>query len=330
MDDSALRKAFSPFGEIEKITTFPGRSYAFVRFRSIASARRAKDVLQGKLFGNPRVHICFAKSEAGSSGSGKFSLNTPLSPSYRSSSRHGSIERLKQERNIAGFSGDRRKLDFIDDLDRRGSSRANGFSTYDQRRVGEKVPPLGALQDSFEYSISPRDRQTHLGTFSQRYPQKHALFEDPLDFPDEVYYQHGPKKLRTGSFPPEKELPEYPLSDLERQRHMPPWLLTDSPRHEVLDKRIDAGPVVHRQAFDPKPNSSFARSDRGERLRFSGDNFHAAPSAMQSFIEKRRLTPEPSNSSIAEWKWEGTIAKGGTPICHARCFPVGKTLDILL
>ncbi|KAI9114526.1 hypothetical protein K1719_014224 [Acacia pycnantha] len=343
VNDLALRRAFSSFGEIEKITTFPGRSYAFVRFRSLSSARRAIDALQGKLFGNPRVHICFAKSETGSSGGGRFSTNTPSSPFYTSSRRHGSIENLRQDRGIAGFSGDRSasspnifpKWDLADsdpyDSDGRGSSRARGFSSYEQRRVGERVPPLGVLQDSFEHSISPsRDRQAHLGTFPQRYPQKHALFEDPRDFPDDVYYQHDTKKLKTGSLPPEKELPEYPLSDLEGQRRPLPRLLTDLPQHEVLDKRIDAGPVVPRQTFDPRPNSPFGRSDRSERWKPS-DSFHVAPSALQSYsIEKRRLTPEPSGSSLTEWKWEGTIAKGGTPVCRARCFPVGKVMDIML
>lgn len=242
-----------------------------------------------------------------------------------------------------GFSGDRSgsspdifpKWDLADsdtyDSDRRGSSRASGFTSYEQRRVGEKLPPLGVLQESFGHSRSPsRDRQAHLGTFPQRFPQKHALFEDPRDLPDDLYYQHDAKKLKTVSLPSEKELPEYPLSDLERQRHMFPRLLTDLPQHEVLDNRIDAGPVVHRQTFDLKPNSPFARSDRSEHWN-PNDSFRMSASSLQSHsIEKRRLTPEPSNSSLTEWKWEGTIAKGGTPVCRARCFPVGKVLDIML
>jgi RNA recognition motif-containing protein len=90
VDESILGRAFAPFGEIEKISTFPGRSYAFVRYSSVASACRALEALQGKLFGNPRVHICFAKSESGSSSSGKSSFNGPRSPSYKSSGRGGS------------------------------------------------------------------------------------------------------------------------------------------------------------------------------------------------------------------------------------------------
>ena len=61
VDEFILRKSFAPFGEIEKITAFPGRSYAFVRFRSVMSASRAKAALQGKLFGKPSCTYLFCK-----------------------------------------------------------------------------------------------------------------------------------------------------------------------------------------------------------------------------------------------------------------------------
>ena len=65
MDERKLDKAFSPFGGIKRITTFPGRTYAFVEFHSVKAAARAKNVLQGKLFNDPRVSISFSKSEVG-------------------------------------------------------------------------------------------------------------------------------------------------------------------------------------------------------------------------------------------------------------------------
>lgn len=68
VDETNLRKTFSPFGEIVNFTVFPGRNYAFVRFRNVISACRAKYTLHGKLFGNPYVHICFIKSESTSDG----------------------------------------------------------------------------------------------------------------------------------------------------------------------------------------------------------------------------------------------------------------------
>lgn len=65
IDEKKLHKLFAPFGGVEKITTFPGRTYAFVRFQNVKAASRAKDALQGKLFNDPRVSISFAKSEVG-------------------------------------------------------------------------------------------------------------------------------------------------------------------------------------------------------------------------------------------------------------------------
>lgn len=340
VDEFALRKAFSPFGEIEKITTFPGRSYAFVRFRSITSARRARDALQGKLFGNPRVHICFAKSEAGSSTSGRTSINTPSSPFYTSTGRQGSSENLRQDRGFGEDRGvsspkfypnwDSRDSDAYD-FNRRGSSWTGDFNSYEQRRVGEKLPPLGVLQESLEHQRSPsRNRHAHPGDFPPRFSHKHALLEDPREVPEDVYYKHDSKRLKTGSLPPEKELPEYPLAELERQKRVFPRLLPDFPQHEALDRNFDAGPVVQRQTFDPKSNIPLALPERGEHWK-TYDSFQMGPGVLQSnSVDKRRLTPEPSNSSLTEWKWEGTIAKGGTPVCRARCFPVGKVLDIIL
>lgn len=33
---------------------------------------------------------------------------------------------------------------------------------------------------------------------------------------------------------------------------------------------------------------------------------------------------------LKEWAWEGIIAKGGNCVCRARCFPVGKPMDMML
>ncbi|XP_061346716.1 flowering time control protein FPA [Gastrolobium bilobum] len=337
VDESILRKAFSPFGEIVKITTFPGRSYAFVRFRSLMSAYRARDTLKGKLFGNPRVHICFAKSEAGSSSSGRSSLNAPRSPLYKSSGRNGSSEHLRQDRSYSGDQNISSPNSFLNwdsgdsdayDFNKRGSSWAGGANPY-EHRIGEKGTPLGVYQEIHEHISSPsRERHVHLGDFSQRYPQKGVFFEDPLALSEDVPYLREAKKLKTGSSP-ESELPEYPFSELERQKHVFPRF-SDFPQHESFDKNFDSGNFACGQTFDRPPNSPMARFDRHDWKPY--DSFQMGPGdpLKSNFVEKKRFTPEPDNSSVTEWKWEGTIAKGGTPVCRARCFPVGKVLDILL
>lgn len=91
VDEGLLMEVFSPFGDIAKVTIFPGRSYAFVQFRSLMAARKAKETLQGKLFGNPRVHISFAKSEPSSSSSGR-------GPSGRSIPIKKSIAKVLRQR----------------------------------------------------------------------------------------------------------------------------------------------------------------------------------------------------------------------------------------
>ncbi|KAK7401109.1 hypothetical protein VNO78_12423 [Psophocarpus tetragonolobus] len=336
VDESILRKAFSPFGELVKITTFPGRSYAFVRFRSLTSACRARDNLKGKLFGNPRVHICFAKSETGSSNSERRSFNGPRSPNYKSSRRDGSSENFRQDR---GFNADRhhdspnhfRNWDSDPyDIDKRGSSWAGGTNTYEQRKVGEKGRTLGVSQEIYDQLNSPsRDRHAHVSDFPQRFPQKGAYFEDLRALPD-VPYMREAKRQKTGSPPLERELPEYPFSELERQRHVFPRILPDLPPHEPFDKGFDAGNFAYGQTLDHPPKSPLPHLDRHEGWK-SHDSFQMGPGALQSsYVEKKRVTPEPDSSSLTEWKWEGTIAKGGTPICRARCFPVGKVLDMML
>ncbi|KAL2322241.1 hypothetical protein Fmac_026620 [Flemingia macrophylla] len=335
VEESILRKSFSPFGEIVKITTFPGRSYAFVRFRSLTSACRARDNLKGKLFGNPRVHICFAKSESGSSSTERRSFNAPRSPMYKSSGRDGSSENLRQDRS---FNEDRiigspilfrdRESDAYDN--RRSSSWASGTNSYEQRKVGEKGRTQGVSQEIYEQMNSPsRDRHAHGGDFPQRFPQKGTFFEDLRALPDVPYLREA-KRLKTGSPPPERELPEYPFSELERQKHEFPRLLSNLPQHESFDKGFDAGNFAFSQTLGHPLNSPLHRLDRQEGWK-PYDSLQMGPGAVHSnFVENKRFTPEPDGSSLTEWKWEGTIAKGGTPVCRARCFPVGKILDIML
>ncbi|BBG99859.1 RNA recognition motif-containing protein [Prunus dulcis] len=247
VDELILKKAFSPFGEIEKITAFPGRSYAFVRFRSVMSACRAKDALQGKLFGNPRVHICFAKSETGSSNSGRNLMNVPPSPHFKGNDRSGSPENFREESKFGSLTGNPsiRSPQYFPDLDagdsdpyslnKKGNLWTGENNTFDQRRFGEMGSELGLSED--------------------------------IDFLRQVNRMKNHGTCRRYSFPS--------------------W-------GQEIEDRVNSG------------------------------------SQLANPVDRRRFTPEPDQSSFNVWKWEGTIAKGGTPVCRARCFPVGKVLDMIL
>ncbi|CAI0459390.1 unnamed protein product [Linum tenue] len=241
VDEAILRRAFSQFGEIEKITVFPGRSYAFVQFRALSSACRAKESLQGKLFGNPRVHICYARNEA-----------RPRSP------------------RLPGDSSD-----------------GGGWRRFDEERG-----PLGPPPNVYERRGGAPRGDGRRGSLLYK--------EEPWDLPveeDSSYPYTTNKRLKTGSF--ERELPDYhPYSDQESRR-APPGGFTDFPHQpEGLGRNVD------RPAGEPFPV---------ERNRFGGSS--------------EPLVPKPS---LKLWQWEGAIAKGGSLVCQARAFPVGKSMEIML
>lgn len=327
VDEVILRKAFSPFGEIEKITAFPGRTYAFVRFRSVSSACRAKDSLQGKLFENPRVHICFAKSESGPYSGGKNSINVPSSPHLNG--HHGSSENFQQDRKFRSLIGDpsTRSQIFL-------NLESGDSAAYDtNRRFGEVDSERGLSQDIYDYQSSPtREAYGHLYDVSRRLPQTESLYDEPWDLPEDVRLFHGPKKLKIASYPPAKELPEYPFSDSELEKHVYPRTFSDFSQADHFDRKFDSGPLAYKRIHESM-NLSLPREERSNKWKESFDSLQGlggSTSLLSNPVERKRLTPESDHSSLKVWKWEGTIAKGGTPVCRARCFPVGKILDIML
>ncbi|CAL5406119.1 unnamed protein product [Camellia sinensis] len=345
VDEVTLRKAFSPFGEIVKVTAFPGRSYAFVRFKNVVAACRAKQTLQGKLFGNPRVHICFAKSESSSSNSGRNSMNSPPSPHFKSYGRMGSSENFRQDRNFGSFTEDpdmrsrfvpnleSRDLDVMS-LSQKGNLWEGMGGAFEQRRFQEPGRELGLPENMYERCGSPtRDQGDHFHDFSsQQFPQKGPFYDDSWDLPEEPLLFHGAKKLKIGSFPSENELPEYHFSSSDQAKHGFPRMFHDLPQPEASDKNFEPKPFGYNQIDDRPMNLTQPYGERSEHWNASYDSFpdgYGLPPPNP--VEWKRLTPESHQSSLTEeWKWEGTIAKGGTPICRARCFPVGKVLDMML
>ncbi|KZV50825.1 flowering time control protein FPA-like [Dorcoceras hygrometricum] len=65
IEEDMIHNAMILFGEIERIKTFADRNDAYVEFRSIEEARRAKEGLQGKLFNDPRISIEYFSGELG-------------------------------------------------------------------------------------------------------------------------------------------------------------------------------------------------------------------------------------------------------------------------
>ncbi|XP_042440022.1 flowering time control protein FPA-like isoform X1 [Zingiber officinale] len=328
-----LRRAFSPFGEIDNISTF--RSYAFVRYRSIVAACRAKEALQGKLFNNPRVQICFAKSDF--TDSGRNLSNPPfvshLKSNFRSVPKNAEPSRWDRgfDSHIENFPTSPRDARLL------RSNEANFIDYGENSLVRPATIPGSIFGVNVEHNRMPElnsdrrmseelyDRYRNSPTVERAGRWHDVPFErerrtPPLDDSWGIEDNSFPssKKAKLDSFS-EKELPEYPFSDLEQRKHdfgrmkFSPNL----PYNSTFNKDFESAPLA-------------PFTDRDESWR--GLNYlHAGLGPLPSDIAKSpRASPERPPPQILDWKWEGTIAKGGTPVCRARCFPVGKVLDFML
>ena len=57
VDEEALRRAMAAHGVVTNIKVFPERQYAFVEFATIEGASSAKNLQDGCLFNNTRIHV---------------------------------------------------------------------------------------------------------------------------------------------------------------------------------------------------------------------------------------------------------------------------------
>ncbi|KAJ0988180.1 hypothetical protein J5N97_006536 [Dioscorea zingiberensis] len=347
IDETVLRRAFSPFGEIERITTFPGRTYAFVQYRSVISACRAKEALHGKLFDNPRIRVCFAKSDVPPVDQGRNLTEGPHPPHFRSNYHPGlsgrTIEAFHGER---GFESPMASPQFVSNFERKhgdpgaaGSGRIsivqtglapgpNPGSPFEHIRLqdyGSHRTP----EDTYEhYRNSPmRDRDVpwHDPPFER--PRRSPFSEDPWIVGDANF--PSAKKLKTDSLA-DRELPEYPFTEFEKVKHdsIPQKFFPGMQEPYSSERNIDSLPFGLKGILNHPRNLPCPPAESDDSW-ISSDGFNALPplssSKSQNFsCEYHRPPP------LELWKWEGIIAKGGTPICRARCFPVGKVLDFML
>ncbi|CAA6670754.1 unnamed protein product [Spirodela intermedia] len=332
-----IERAFSPFGELDKVMTFPGRSYAFVRYRSIVAACLAKEALQGRLFNNPRVSISFAKNDTGPPELGRGLSSNELSIHGRPSPPVDTGRRQKDfDASVGEFPplssrfllementpGDREAMGFGRTTSL-GMNRGLGTTagSFEHPRYQSLGSERRVSEDRVEYLISPTVEKAPLVHELIERPQKASL-SDPWDIDESAF--SSAKKIKIDPFP-DRELPEYPFSDFEKEsqygesRKIFPRL----PESHIYNRSL-VSDFGGKDAPDyTESNDSWRKSDG-----FTGGStsLHIKPKP----DKWHRFNPEPQKFALNDWKWEGTIAKGGTPICRARCFPVGKALDFML
>ncbi|KAI4324347.1 hypothetical protein L6164_023894 [Bauhinia variegata] len=303
IDEQMLHNAMILFGEIERIKSFPSRHYSFVEFRSVDEARRAKEGLQGRLFNDPRITIMYSSSELapGKDYPGIYPGSTGPRPDMflnEPSFRPVQMDVFGHNRTMVAnnFSG---------------QLAAGGI-------IGPNVPlrPFGP-QGSLESPISGAEFND-LGTLSnassksQMGPNWKRLSPPaPGMLSSSVPGIRPPTKSSSGAWDV-LDINQF-QRDSKRSRIDGALPVDDSPfplrniddRSLGLEQPYAVDPIVGGGGSSPYVNIPGKTHLSPMRTRMAA----GVPSPVQ---------PEVDNI------WRGIIAKGGTPVCHARCVPIGK------
>lgn len=203
---------------------------------------------------------------------------------------------------------------------------------FERKRLRELGSDLGLPQDMYEHRISPvGERGNHLHDMTERFPRRPPRYEDAWDLPEDPYIFHDSKKFKSGSISLDKELPEYSYNNIEQEQRAYPRSRRDFPPPETSRKGFEIGGFGHKQIPDQPVCLYPSQRERNDHMKSLYDELPMGSRLLpETSHDRKRFTPEVDPPSLREWKWEGTIAKGGKPICRARCFPVGKVMDFML
>lgn len=303
MDEQMLHNAMILFGEIERIKSYPPRNYSFVEFRSVDEARRAKEGLQGRLFNDPRITIMFSSSELapGKDYSGSYSgTKGPRSEMFFGEQiRSSQMDMLgpnqpMQPNNFAGH---------LQPADIRGPSmpmRSFGaHGGHESLLSGSDFKDLHNMQDPNAKNLDPNWRRPSPSPGIRTSPApgirqslNHA--SGSWDVYDANQFQRDSKRLRVdGSLPiddasfPSRKIDDHGLG---------------------LDQSYGLGSITGGAA-----SGAFVNVQGRNRL---------SPVAAKATVGGFGRNPI-DNDCI----WRGIIAKGGTPVCRARCVPIGKRIE---
>lgn len=295
IDEQMLHNAMILFGEIERIKSFPSRHYSFVEFRSVDEARRAKEGLQGRLFNDPRITIMFSSSE--------------LAPGKDYPGLHPVTKGPEVFMSEPSFRPAQLELF--------GHSRpvvSNNFPTSLQSvpmrpfgRQGSLEPMLPGTEFD-ELATHPNFQDGNLksmmGPNWKRPSPSAGMVPSPgtgirpsarsasgsWDVFDMNQFQRGSKRSRIDD-PLSIDDGSFPLRKLDD-------------RGLGLDQAYGFGPITDGGASDPLANVPGKRSlsPVGARVMAGG------------YVDN-------------DYIWRGILAKGGTPVCQARCVPVGKGIE---
>ncbi|KAJ1424477.1 hypothetical protein SESBI_11671 [Sesbania bispinosa] len=305
IDEQMLHNAMILFGEIERIKSFPTRHYAFVEFRSVDEARRAKEGLQGRLFNDSRITIMYSSSEL---APGKDY------PGFYPGSKGPISDGLLNEHPFRPLH-----------MDAFGHSRPMVPNNFPGQLppggiVGPNAPTLRPFGQGHEPLITGPEFN-EMGTLhkfqdgnsiSQVGPNwKKPSPPAPGLLPSPVPGIRPPTRSTSGAW---DVLNKNPFQrEPKRSRTDGALLIGDAP---FPSRNIDDRGLGMEQTYGVDPVIDGGGSGPKSHLGSMGTRITATvPGSV-----------EPDIDHI----WRGIIAKGGTPVCHARCVPIGKGIGTQL
>ncbi|XXG62152.1 hypothetical protein AAC387_Pa05g0575 [Persea americana] len=309
IQEQMLHNAMILFGEIERIKSFPNRHYSFVEFRSVDEARRAKEGLQGRLFNDPRIQIMFSSSDfAPGKDSPTFypGIRGPRPDMFFNEPpfRPGPMDLFSHTRPLPpnNFPGPL------------GPNAMPGPNLF-MRPFGPRgFDPLIAGPEfndlpGFLHNFADANRENPMGAnWRRQSPSASGMLPSPVQ----------------GMRPPPRPIPGmwdgFDASPLQR---------------ESKRSRMDGPLQVDGASFHGRKMDNQGTGDTfgfGSQLDRGAVSIHGH---VHGHIQQGPVVvraPSTDRLSHAEHQafpdndhcWRGIIAKGGTPVCHARCIPIGK------
>nr|DAD25319.1 TPA_asm: hypothetical protein HUJ06_026783 [Nelumbo nucifera] len=306
VDEQMLHNAMILFGEIERIKSFPSRHYSFVEFRSVDEARRAKEGLQGRLFNDPRIQILFSSSEL---APGKDS------PAFYPGNKGARPDMFFNEPSFGPGTGDIF-----------GHNRPITPSNFPG-----PLPPTAMPGPNMMRPFGPQ------GGFDSLHsgPEFNDLAGPLHNFPDPNPNNSMGPNWRRLSPPAPGMLPSPAPGMWPPIRPLPgTWdgFDTNPFEREAKRSRIDGPPIddapfslrkMDNQGIIEQPYGFGPQLDTGTPLANVQIQGRHSPSGVRIPIGG----PPDQGLLEKDYCWRGIIAKGGTPVCHARCIPIGKGIN---
>ncbi|XP_075661321.1 flowering time control protein FPA [Castanea sativa] len=299
IDEQMLHNAMILFGEIERIKSFPSRHYSFVEFRSVDEARRAKEGLQGRLFNDPRISIMFSSSELapGKEYSNFYAGTKGPRPEFFNEHPFRPVQM-----DVFGHNHPMVPNNFP------GPLPSIPMRPFGRQGSLEPLLPGPEFDDlTTHHNFQDGNLKNMMGPNWKRPSPAPGMLPSPAqgirppprstsgswDVLDMNQFQRGSKRSRIDDALSIEDAP-FPLRKIDD-------------RGLGLDQSYGLGPVT----------------DGG-----GGPFANVQGKSSLSPVGARVMAGGPGQGQVDnDYIWRGIIAKGGTPVCQARCIPLGKGIE---